>query len=148
MCAPAPLQIGVAEGIRQLPESFYDEIGKEYVVKRDQLCNVLKEIGLTPSVPKGAYYVLADASILGGKLQTLRGRCILLATHDQLPTALALRDSLQPILDINRCVAEGLAQQPQAAGLAQAVQQPEQPDVAAGAGTPRPQVRVMVNVSA
>ena len=67
VCAPAPLQIGVAEGIRQLPQSFYDEIGKEYVEKRDLLCNVLKEIGLTPSVPKGAYYVLADASILPGK---------------------------------------------------------------------------------
>ena len=67
VCAPAPLQIGVAEGIRQLPQAFYDEIGKEYVEKRDLLCNVLKEIGLTPSVPKGAYYVLADASILPGK---------------------------------------------------------------------------------
>lgn len=67
VCAPAPLQIGVAEGIRQLPESFYNEIGKEYVVKRDMLCDVLKEIGLTPSVPKGAYYVLADASILPGR---------------------------------------------------------------------------------
>jgi aminotransferase len=67
VCAPAPLQIGVAEGIRQLPQSFYDEIGKEYVQKRDQLCNVLREVGLTPSVPKGAYYVLADASILPGK---------------------------------------------------------------------------------
>ena len=67
VCAPAPLQIGVAEGIRQLPESFYAEIGKEYVLKRDMLCDVLKEIGLTPSVPKGAYYVLADASILPGR---------------------------------------------------------------------------------
>jgi aminotransferase len=67
VCAPAPLQIGVAEGIRQLPQSFYDEIGKEYVEKRDLLCNVLKEIGLMPSVPKGAYYVLTDASILPGK---------------------------------------------------------------------------------
>ena len=67
VCAPAPLQIGVAEGIRQLPESFYTDIGKEYVQKRDVLCDVLKEIGLTPSVPKGAYYVLADASILPGK---------------------------------------------------------------------------------
>jgi aminotransferase len=28
---------------------------------------VLKEIGLTPSVPKGAYYALADATILPGK---------------------------------------------------------------------------------
>jgi aminotransferase len=67
VCAPAPLQIGVAEGIRQLPESFYAEIGKEYVQKRDMLCDVLKEIGLTPSLPKGAYYVLADASILPGR---------------------------------------------------------------------------------
>lgn len=67
VCAPAPLQIGVAEGIRQLPQSFYDDIGKEYVQKRDLLCDTLREIGLTPSVPKGAYYVLADASILPGK---------------------------------------------------------------------------------
>jgi aminotransferase len=67
VCAPAPLQIGVAEGIRQLPESFYREIGIDYVQKRDLLCNTLREIGLTPSVPNGAYYVLSDASILPGK---------------------------------------------------------------------------------
>jgi len=67
VCAPAPLQIGVAEGIRQLPESFYREIGIEYVQKRDQLCNTLREVGLTPSIPNGAYYVLSDASILPGK---------------------------------------------------------------------------------
>lgn len=67
VCAPAPLQIGVAEGIFKLPESFYQDIAKEYVQKRDLLCGTLKEIGLTPSVPKGAYYVLADASILRGK---------------------------------------------------------------------------------
>ncbi len=67
VCAPAPLQIGVAEGIRQLPESFYREIGKEYVQKRDLLCDTLREIGLTPSVPNGAYYVLSDASMLPGK---------------------------------------------------------------------------------
>ncbi len=34
--------------------------------------------------------VLANASILGGRLPALRDRSILLATHDQLPTALAL----------------------------------------------------------
>ena len=67
VCAPAPLQIGVAEGIFKLPESFYQDIAKEYVHKRDLLCATLKEIGLAPSVPKGSYYVLADASILGGK---------------------------------------------------------------------------------
>ena len=66
VCAPAPLQAGVAKGIRELPESFYQQISEEYIQKRDLLCGTLTEIGLTPSVPKGAYYVLADASSLPG----------------------------------------------------------------------------------
>lgn len=80
VCAPAPLQIGVAEGIRQLPESFYRNISQEYVHKRDQLCGVLSEIGLTPSVPKGAYYVLSDASILPGKTSRDKAMCLLQET--------------------------------------------------------------------
>jgi aminotransferase len=67
VCAPAPLQIGVAEGIVKLPQSFYRQIAQDYVKKRDLLCGTLQEIGLTPSIPKGAYYVLADASILPGR---------------------------------------------------------------------------------
>jgi len=67
VCAPAPLQIGVAKGILELPESFYQQISRDYIKKRDLLCGTLKEVGLTPSVPKGAYYVLADASILPGR---------------------------------------------------------------------------------
>jgi len=66
VCAPAPLQAGVAKGIRELPESFYQQISEEYIQKRDLLCGTLTEIGLTPSIPKGAYYVLADASSLAG----------------------------------------------------------------------------------
>ena len=67
VCAPAPLQIGVAEGIRKLPESFYQDIRVEYLRKRDLLCSTLREVALTPSVPNGAYYVLADASVLPGR---------------------------------------------------------------------------------
>jgi len=66
VCAPAPLQIGVAEGIRKLPEDFYQKISQEYILKRDLLCGTLQEVGLTPSIPKGSYYVLADASSLPG----------------------------------------------------------------------------------
>jgi acyl-coenzyme A synthetase/AMP-(fatty) acid ligase len=42
--------------------------------------------------PAGSVAVraLADGSIFGGKLELLRGRCVLLATYGQLPTALAL----------------------------------------------------------
>jgi len=80
VCAPAPLQIGVAEGILQLPESFYQEISKEYLYKRDLLCSTLQEIGLTPSVPRGAYYVLADASILGGRSSKEKSMTVLRET--------------------------------------------------------------------
>lgn len=54
---------------------------------------------------------------------------------------------LQPLLDINRCVAEGLAQKPQVPGaaVAQGVQPVEEaPALPAGAGQPR----AVVNVSA
>lgn len=80
VCAPAPLQIGVAEGICKLPQVFYEEIAKEYVQKRDLLCSTLTQIGLTPSVPKGAYYVLADARILGGKTSKERSMTLLRET--------------------------------------------------------------------
>jgi aminotransferase len=77
VCAPAPLQIGVAEGIRRLPENFYGQIADEYLRKRDLLCDTLKEIGLTPSVPKGAYYVLADASTLPGRTSKEKAMALL-----------------------------------------------------------------------
>jgi aminotransferase len=66
ICAPAPLQHGVAAGLLQLPESFYTEMAAEYQAKRDQICASLGRAGLTPSVPNGAYYVLADASLVPG----------------------------------------------------------------------------------
>ncbi|MGZ4788207.1 MAG: pyridoxal phosphate-dependent aminotransferase [Terriglobales bacterium] len=66
VCAPAPLQFGVAAGIEALSSRFYDHLRHDYKQKRDVICSTLTEIGLTPSVPNGAYYVLADASRLPG----------------------------------------------------------------------------------
>lgn len=66
VCAPAPLQIGVAEAIDTLPASYYHDLCNTYQLKRDQLCSTLNTVGLTPYVPQGAYYVLADVSILPG----------------------------------------------------------------------------------
>ena len=77
VCAPAPLQKGVAEGIRKLPLDFYRQISEEYTHKRDLLCGTLEEVGLTPFVPKGAYYVLADASILPGANGKEKSRLLL-----------------------------------------------------------------------
>jgi aminotransferase len=67
VCAPAPLQFGVAAGIAKLKPDFYQRMRTDYLVKRDLLCSTLKEVGLTPSIPQGAYYVLADASKLPGR---------------------------------------------------------------------------------
>lgn len=67
VCAPAPLQLGVAQGILELPDKFYEDLSEKYKVKRDLLCETLTSAGLTPYVPQGAYYVLADVSRLPGK---------------------------------------------------------------------------------
>lgn len=67
VCAPAPLQVGVAVGIQELESSFYTSLALEFQAKRDRFCRVLDEVGLQPSVPEGAYYVLADVSRLPGR---------------------------------------------------------------------------------
>jgi aminotransferase len=66
VCAPTPLQAGVAAGIRQLPDAFYRRLAKEYQEKRDRFCAALAQAGLPPALPQGAYYVLADATRLPG----------------------------------------------------------------------------------
>lgn len=67
VCAPTPLQYGVAAGIRELPQSFYAGLATEHQQKRDRFCRALDKAGLPPSVPQGAYYVLADVTRLPGK---------------------------------------------------------------------------------
>ncbi|MGQ9526130.1 MAG: pyridoxal phosphate-dependent aminotransferase, partial [Armatimonadota bacterium] len=66
VCAPAPLQHGAAVGLDELQPEFYAELAQEYARKRDKICCALDKAGLTPYVPQGAYYVLADASPLPG----------------------------------------------------------------------------------
>lgn len=66
VCAPSALQHGVAAGLEQLPESFYSDLIAEYQGKREMICEALRQAGLEPSVPAGAYYVLADASVVPG----------------------------------------------------------------------------------
>ena len=67
VCAPAPLQYGVAVGIQTLGEEFYQELQRSFQCKRDQFCQVLQDIGLSPTIPQGAYYVLADVRHLPGR---------------------------------------------------------------------------------
>ena len=80
ICAPSPLQYGAAAGLLQLPESFYTELAEEYEGKRDEICAALMRAGLTPSIPSGAYYVLADSSRIPGADAKQKARRLLADT--------------------------------------------------------------------
>ncbi len=59
ICAPAPLQHGITAGMA-LPASYYNQMRTDYLLKRELLVDTLKEIGFTPFVPEGSYYMLAS----------------------------------------------------------------------------------------
>lgn len=80
VCSPAPLQYGSVAGLTQLSESFYASLSTEYQQKRDQLCAALADAGLPPSIPAGAYYVLADVTRLPGDTAQKKARNLLAAT--------------------------------------------------------------------
>jgi aminotransferase len=77
VCAPAPLQIGVAAGIRELEPSFYQGLLDEFTGKRAQICAALERAGLRPYQPHGAYYVLADVTRLPGRTSKERAMHLL-----------------------------------------------------------------------
>jgi aminotransferase len=77
VCAPSPFQHGAAAGLMQLPDSFYTGLSAEYKAKRDMLCAALTDVGLTPSIPQGAYYVLADVTKLPGATAREKARTLL-----------------------------------------------------------------------
>ena len=63
ICAPTPLQHGVAEAF-YMNDSFFTEMGEAYARKRELMCTTLEEIGFLVPWPQGSYYVLADFSPL------------------------------------------------------------------------------------
>ncbi len=75
ICAPTPLQHGLAAGMAQLGPDYYRGLAADYRAKRDEFCATLAAVGLPPHVPAGAYYVLADVGDLG------HGNAIAAAMH-------------------------------------------------------------------
>jgi aminotransferase len=57
--AAAPLQAAGAVALR-LPNSYYEHLSKDYLVRRDQLLAALREAGLTAYRPRGAYYIMTN----------------------------------------------------------------------------------------
>jgi aminotransferase len=77
VCAPAPLQAGVASGLRELDDRYYQNLAVTYQAKRDRFCDALAFAGLSPHIPDGAYYVLADVSRIPGSTGKERAMHIL-----------------------------------------------------------------------
>jgi aspartate/methionine/tyrosine aminotransferase len=61
--APAPLQEAGAAALR-LPVTYYQQLAADYRERRDVMIGVLRDAGLTPIVPAGAYYTMTDVSAL------------------------------------------------------------------------------------
>lgn len=80
VCSPTPLQYGSVAGLTQLSETFYAGLSTAYQQKRDQLCAALTAAGLPPSIPAGAYYILADVSRVPGDTAQKKARNLLAAT--------------------------------------------------------------------
>jgi aminotransferase len=80
VCAPAPLQVAAAAGLEQLPPSFYTQIAADHQSKRERILHALRAAGMEPSVPPGAYYVMARATRLPGKTAAQKARHLLATT--------------------------------------------------------------------
>jgi aminotransferase len=80
VCAPAPFQHAAAAGLEQLPPSFYQQIAADHQSKRERMVAALRDAGLTPTVPAGAYYVLADVSRIPGATAAEKARTLLRET--------------------------------------------------------------------
>jgi aminotransferase len=80
VCAPAPLQVGAAAGLEQLPPSFYKQLAADHQSKRGRLLAALKDAGMEASVPPGAYYIMAGAERLPGKTAAEKARHLLRTT--------------------------------------------------------------------
>jgi aminotransferase len=80
VCAPAPFQHACADGVEQLPQSFYTALADDHLRKRAMLVEALRVGGLTPHIPDGAYYILASTGNLQGANAAEKSRNLLART--------------------------------------------------------------------
>ncbi len=62
--AAAPLQQAGAVALR-LPQSYYQKLAADYLVRRDRMLAILEQAGFACFKPQGAYYIMTDISRFG-----------------------------------------------------------------------------------
>jgi len=80
VCAPSAFQHAAAAGLEQLPPAFYADLARDHQSKRERIVVALRDAGFEPSVPAGAYYVLARAPQLKSRTAAEKARELLAAT--------------------------------------------------------------------
>ncbi len=80
VCAPAPMQQGCADGLEKLGPDFYEGLARDHEVKRTMIVDALRDAGMRPHVPDGAYYVLASTGNLPGATAAEKARVLLAKT--------------------------------------------------------------------
>ncbi|XP_041973759.1 kynurenine aminotransferase [Aricia agestis] len=72
-CA-TPIQEAIARSLEfelaryDTPECFFTSLARELLAKRDYLVKVLRDNGFNPTVPDGGYFIVADWTKLGNKI--------------------------------------------------------------------------------
>src|SRR5262245_5990089 len=59
-CAATPLHTAMAVALRTFGDEFAAELQRDYTERRDLLLDVLRDVGFTPSVPRGTYFILCE----------------------------------------------------------------------------------------
>ena len=80
VCAPSAFQHAAAAGLEQLGPGFYHQLATDHQSKRALLLSALRDAGFSPSIPEGAYYILADATHLPGRTAAEKARHLLANT--------------------------------------------------------------------
>ncbi|KAM7012638.1 kynurenine--oxoglutarate transaminase 3-like [Tautogolabrus adspersus] len=71
---PTPLQATVAQGLllnfelMGQPECYFSSLAEELEGKRDRMAAILQEVGMTPVIPEGGYFMLVDVTSLNQDL--------------------------------------------------------------------------------
>jgi aspartate/methionine/tyrosine aminotransferase len=66
LCAPSPFQAAGCVALA-LPNSYYEDLRREYAKRRTILLDALSRSGLSFTPPEGSYYVMVDTKALGWK---------------------------------------------------------------------------------
>lgn len=104
-CAPSPLQRAAAIGMSGMSDDFYSGLGQRCEAKRDRLCAALVEARLSPFVPSGGFYVMADIGRIAGMNCREKVMNLLSETSIAVVSGASFYDSLEDSSLVRACFA-------------------------------------------